>query len=77
MKSFWKKFFGPMRGGMKSVHVVLNIVGGLGIFIPIYLTTQRGIGYWLGALLFLSWYAFVWLVYLIICYIKNSKTEIK
>lgn len=72
-----KKFFNPMRGGMKPVHTILNIIGGFGIFIPIYLITQRGISYWVGALLFLLWYSFVWLVYLLICYIKNSKIEIK
>lgn len=76
MKSFWKKFFEPMRGEMKPVHIIVIIIASVGIFIPTLLYQRCGdMGFWMGALLFLSWHTAVWFVYLLICYFKTAKND--
>lgn len=65
-----KKFFEPMRGEMKPIHTILNVIGGFGIFIPIYLAPQNK--FLIGAAIYLLWYALVWFVYLTFCYFKNN-----
>lgn len=80
MKSFWKKFFEPMRGEMKPVHFVLIIIGSLGQ-IPASYFARYVDNFWLFIVAFILWWIFVVFSYLTICHIKNkiknSKIEIK
>jgi hypothetical protein len=68
MNSFWK----PLKGEYKfNPNFILNLIGALGLMPAMYVTRLTGI-FWIGAVLFLLWYAVVYLTYLTYCYFKNK-----
>jgi hypothetical protein len=73
MSNFWKPK--QLQGEYKFFpHFILNLLGALGLMPAMNVTRSTGI-FWIGAALFLLWYAVVYLTYLTYCYFKNKKSD--
>ena len=66
-----KKFWAPMREEFNKEHVIINIIGALGIF-PSGLIGRQLDNFWIYCGIFLLWWALVVLIYLAYRYFKNK-----
>jgi uncharacterized membrane protein len=77
MKDKLKKFWAPMREelNINKEHVIIDIIGALGIIPAEYLSREIGGGFWLFMILLIIWWALVVLIFLTYRYLKANKYD--
>ena len=71
MSNFWKPK--QLQGDYKmNPHLILQLAGSLGLLPAMYVGRHTG-NFWISAVLFLLWYAIVYLTYLTYCYFRNNR----
>lgn len=71
MSDKMRKFFEPLTAEMRREHMIVNVMGGVGV-LPAVMLARMVNSIWILFAVLILWWILVLFVYLVYCYIKNN-----